>query len=47
MVHGEKPASCGICGKIVKHERYLKYHMTVHSEERAYNCEECGKTFRR
>lgn len=46
-IHEENiPVSCKICNKVIKQKKYLRYHMMVHSDERAYNCEICGQTFR-
>ena len=37
---------CSICKKGFKKEKGLKKHMLLHSRERPYSCQDCGKRFR-
>lgn len=43
-----KPAfeqKCEICDKIFYHSGNLRKHMVLHSGERPFSCDECGRTF--
>lgn len=39
--------ACDICGKVFTSNRYLSHHKVVHSAEKRFTCETCGKQFRR
>lgn len=34
-----------LCGKKFASEKKLRYHLNVHAQMYAYECEICGKTF--
>lgn len=36
---------CEICSKMFYHSGNLRKHMTLHSGERPFSCDECGRTF--
>lgn len=42
---GEKPHTCGQCGKIFNCRSALNVHQKVHTRERPYSCEACGSAF--
>ncbi|XP_060007167.1 zinc finger protein 786-like [Lagenorhynchus albirostris] len=42
---GERPLSCGECGRGFGHPCKLREHLRVHSGERPFGCPECGKSF--
>ncbi|KAK2164695.1 hypothetical protein LSH36_60g04065 [Paralvinella palmiformis] len=37
---------CTVCGKILSNKDVLKRHMLIHSGEKPYPCEKCGRNFR-
>uniref|UniRef100_A0A665WLG9 C2H2-type domain-containing protein n=1 Tax=Echeneis naucrates TaxID=173247 RepID=A0A665WLG9_ECHNA len=46
----EKLFSCEVCGKKLRHFRYvgnLNVHMRIHTGEKPYSCKVCGKKFSR
>lgn len=38
-------ATCEICSKVFHHSGNLRKHMVLHSGERPFSCDECGRTF--
>uniref|UniRef100_A0AAY5KWW5 C2H2-type domain-containing protein n=1 Tax=Esox lucius TaxID=8010 RepID=A0AAY5KWW5_ESOLU len=47
--HRQKHVSglnCPVCGKCFQIKHHLDVHMKIHSVERPFSCEECGKTYR-
>ncbi|CAG0882596.1 unnamed protein product [Darwinula stevensoni] len=43
----EQDLRCTECGKEFPNRRSLKYHFTVHSDERPFKCPICEKTFKK
>ncbi|XP_051926422.1 zinc finger protein 43-like isoform X1 [Hippocampus zosterae] len=38
--------TCGVCGKVVSHARFLERHMSQHAEELTYSCTVCQRNFK-
>ena len=36
---------CQICGKVFTQAKFVQQHQVVHSVERKFECETCGKKF--
>ncbi|CDQ88591.1 unnamed protein product [Oncorhynchus mykiss] len=43
---GERPYSCGVCGKGFRRRETLRRHDRVHTGEKPHRCDVCGKEFR-
>ncbi|KAJ8000028.1 hypothetical protein DPEC_G00200560 [Dallia pectoralis] len=43
---GERPYSCGVCGKGFRRRETLRRHDRVHTGEKPHRCDVCGKDFR-
>ena len=46
LVNNKGICNVQICGRKFGQQGHLNDHMAVHSEQKAYSCEHCGKSFR-
>lgn len=42
---GTKPFECLECEKVFHHKNIFNYHMKIHSDEKAFKCNICGRSF--